>query len=167
GDDAISGGDGNDKISGGAGGDYIYGGKGNDTMSGGAGTDIFLYEQADGAGNDVITDWDSGDVIWLCGQPEFTPVKVQFIAADFVSDQVNGDTNDVYVLFNNGQKLTILNAASDFTQGLDFTPVFATNTVAGSNADDFVHVGFNCPPITCTVPPVPAVPAPFDFWGSL
>jgi len=75
--------------------------------------------------------------------------------------------DDVYILFNNGQKLTILNAASDFAEGLDFTPNFAANAVAqGANADDFVWA-LTCPPIECTVPNVPNVPMPFDFWGLL
>ncbi|MBM3560705.1 MAG: calcium-binding protein, partial [Alphaproteobacteria bacterium] len=172
GNDRINASDGNDTVNGGAGNDTINGGSGNDKLSGGAGNDIFLFIQTevDGASDhDVITDWDSGDVIYLWGQPEFTPVKIQYINADFVPGPGNDETNDVFIQFNNGQKLTILNAKADFAEALDFTPNFVDNTVpVGANADDFVHVGFapDCI-IDCTVPPVPSVPVPFDFWATI
>ncbi len=47
------------KIIGGSGADTLDGGKGNDTLTGGAGEDIFVY--ATGEGNDVITDYTSGE----------------------------------------------------------------------------------------------------------
>ena len=49
------------KIFGGEGADTITGGKGADTISGGAGNDVFAY--ASGDGKDVITDYESGELI--------------------------------------------------------------------------------------------------------
>ena len=60
----LSGGAGNDKLTGGSGNDSLSGGAGNDTLKGGAGKDIFVY---DGKGNDVISDYATGDKIKLSG----------------------------------------------------------------------------------------------------
>lgn len=57
--DSIDGGAGADILSGQEGADTIRGGTGDDTMSGGAGDDVFELE--DGAGTDIITDFDVGD----------------------------------------------------------------------------------------------------------
>ena len=59
GDDTVLGGTGADVLSGEEGNDTLTGGDGNDTMSGGAGNDLFVL--ADGSGDDVITDFDTGD----------------------------------------------------------------------------------------------------------
>ena len=58
GNDLLCGDAGNDFLSGGAGADTLIGGKGNDTLTGGAGKDVFVY--ASGYGDDVITDYTSG-----------------------------------------------------------------------------------------------------------
>ncbi|MBM3492055.1 MAG: calcium-binding protein, partial [Alphaproteobacteria bacterium] len=169
--DTMLGGLGHDRIHGGDGDDKISGGKGSDALAGGAGNDTFIFfqDEVDGVNDhDVISDWDSGDRIMLWGQPEFTPVKIQYINADFVPGPGNDETNDVFIQLSNGQKITILNAKADFAEALDFTPNFVDNTVPdGANADDFVHAGFDpsCI-IDCVVPPVPNVPVPFDFWAS-
>lgn len=59
GNDIIYGDAGNDKLYGGAGDDTLYGGTGNDTLTGGAGKDTFVYKN--GEGNDIITDYTSGE----------------------------------------------------------------------------------------------------------
>lgn len=57
--DSIDGGAGADVLEGQQGADTLRGGTGNDTMTGGEGDDVFALE--DGAGTDVITDFDIGD----------------------------------------------------------------------------------------------------------
>ena len=57
GNDSLNGGSGNDKLSGGDGKDTLLGGSGNDSLTGGNGDDLFIYS----AGNDVITDYISGE----------------------------------------------------------------------------------------------------------
>jgi Ca2+-binding RTX toxin-like protein len=59
GDDTITGGSGADTIDGGAGDDVIAGGAGEDSLTGGAGRDTIVL--ADGAGEDTVTDFDTGD----------------------------------------------------------------------------------------------------------
>ena len=59
--DSIAGGSGADVLYGLAGDDTLYGGAGNDTLYGGAGNDLFVYNS--GNGNDVIADYNIGDVI--------------------------------------------------------------------------------------------------------
>jgi serralysin len=61
GNDHIYGCGGDDTIDAGAGIDLIVGCDGNDTLTGGAGNDIFVYINNDG--NDVISDWQNGDII--------------------------------------------------------------------------------------------------------
>jgi Ca2+-binding RTX toxin-like protein len=72
GDDLVRGGDGNDSVTGGwgrdtleggAGDDALDGGYGNDRLTGGAGNDTFVFA-AEG-GQDVITDFGSGDILLL------------------------------------------------------------------------------------------------------
>ena len=62
---SIVGGSGNDSLNGGSGADTLNGGKGNDTLTGGAGNDVFIYQSSQG--NDVITDYSTGDKIKISG----------------------------------------------------------------------------------------------------
>ena len=55
----------NNVIYGGDGNNTIDGGKSNDTLIGGTGSNVFVY--ASGGGNDVITNYKSGDVIQVSG----------------------------------------------------------------------------------------------------
>lgn len=57
--DILNGGAGDDSILGGIGQDTITGGADDDTMTGGLGDDVFVLE--DGSGDDVVTDFDTGD----------------------------------------------------------------------------------------------------------
>ncbi|WP_298256538.1 Hint domain-containing protein [uncultured Litoreibacter sp.] len=59
GEDVADGGTGQDQLFGEDGDDILTGGAGDDQLTGGAGDDIFVY--ADGAGNDIIYDFDMGD----------------------------------------------------------------------------------------------------------
>ena len=72
GDDMVYGGDGDDMIDGGAGNDMLKGMDGNDTimggddddmLTGGAGNDTFQFDADDG--DDMITDFQTGDMIML------------------------------------------------------------------------------------------------------
>lgn len=167
GDNQIQGGLGNDTLYLGAGNDRVRGDEGRDTIYGGSGADTFLFIQSEVNGTidfDTIKDWDSDDKILLSGQPEFTVLKIQFFDADFI-----GEANDVLVRFRNGQRVTILNAAADFEECLDFTPDVRYNLcMTGANADDFSWVlPASSPQITTIVPPAPSVPNPFDFWAAI
>ena len=63
GNDILNGGKGNDVIYGDSGNDTITGGAGADNLYGGAGADVFVYTKGDG--NDVIADYEVGDIIKL------------------------------------------------------------------------------------------------------
>ncbi|MEE3101905.1 MAG: M10 family metallopeptidase [Pseudomonadota bacterium] len=66
--DRLMGGAGDDALMGGRGDDLLIGGGGNDRLAGGAGADAFLFRLGDGAGRDVIADFETGlDVIELSG----------------------------------------------------------------------------------------------------
>ncbi|MFN4059017.1 MAG: calcium-binding protein [Roseinatronobacter sp.] len=58
GNDFLDGGTGDDVLEGGSGADTLIGGAGNDTLTGGSGADVFVF--ANGFGNDVVTDFQSG-----------------------------------------------------------------------------------------------------------
>ena len=64
GNDEIRGGAGNDIISGSAGADKIAGGVDNDSIFGGTGTDEFFFHSF--FDNDTISDYASGEKIWIC-----------------------------------------------------------------------------------------------------
>ncbi|GAB4371478.1 MAG: hypothetical protein Kow00121_13050 [Elainellaceae cyanobacterium] len=82
GSDALKGGNGVDKLLGGTGDDALIGGLGSDTLTGGADVDLFAIEN--GAGSDVITDYDDTED-WL-GLPE----DIKF--RDLTIVQVKDDT---------------------------------------------------------------------------
>jgi Ca2+-binding RTX toxin-like protein len=166
GNDFLDGGDGNDKLNGGDGNDWIAGSAGADQMSGGAGADIFVHRQdedADGTLNTIL-DWDSGDIIRLCGQDNlFYVTKIEFQARD-----VDGIQNDVLVLLSDASKILIKNAAADFTPGNSFSDGIGME-FKGNNVDDFQHVDESNPLhdelcfVDCDDPVVQAPPTPIDF----
>lgn len=100
-DDSINGGAGKDTILGGDGNDTIVGGKGNDSLIGGDGDDIFVYNSGDG--NDVITDYTSGDLIKV----ESGTIK-----------QVKISGND-YIITVGSQKITVKNSKDKYIQVQD------------------------------------------------
>ena len=65
GNDTIGGEIGNDTLIGDAGSDVLLGGGGSDILIGGSGSDVFVL--AAGAGESIITDFESGDLIGLAG----------------------------------------------------------------------------------------------------
>ena len=182
GNDQLAGNEGNDVLDGGAGNDRIVPGSGNDTMYGGTGSDTFEFHQDDvdffafQNAVDVIKDWDANngssgdaDVIRLCGQPEFVPVKIQFGA--FFGDG-NQLPDDVMILLSNGQKIFLDDAAvvkwtpyieTEFDMGI---ASFSDPLTSGKNADDFdlVHLPDTCPPVECADPDECAEVSPPEIW---
>ena len=66
--DRLKGGAGFDTLNGGNGDDLLVGGEGDDGMTGGDGADLFRFGLGDGAGRDVIADFETGlDAIELVG----------------------------------------------------------------------------------------------------
>ena len=61
--DSLFGGKGKDSLIGGDEDDTLNGGKGNDTLWGGTGSDTFIYQA--GSGNDVIADYQSGELLTI------------------------------------------------------------------------------------------------------
>ena len=118
---SIIGGSGSDSLSGGSGADTLNGGKGNDTLTGGAGNDVFIYQS--GQGNDVITDYATGDKISITGS------KVS-------KASVNG--SDV-VLTVGTIKLTVKNGKSK-SLSLYNNSTSATTTVIGGGSSTSTSV---------------------------
>ncbi|MEM9170422.1 MAG: calcium-binding protein, partial [Pseudomonadota bacterium] len=104
GDDTLSGGDGNDRLEGRA---------GDDRLSGGAGFDIFEF--APGFGNDVITDFEDTDFIFLTGFGAAFDTFAEVIAA---AVEIDGDTV--------------------ITFGTDATLTLENTTIAQLEADQFL-----------------------------
>ncbi|MEM0944044.1 MAG: hypothetical protein AAGI70_08865, partial [Pseudomonadota bacterium] len=89
GDDILKGTAGNDRIYGGAGDDVIQAGPGDDLISGGAGADRFRFH--DGAGTDVIADFDAQDVIQLLGaSADLEALTIRQDGADVVIEHAGG-----------------------------------------------------------------------------
>jgi Ca2+-binding RTX toxin-like protein len=152
GNDQMDGGKGLDTLDGGTGDDLIAGGGGNDTLTGGTGIDTFVFRQDEIQGNtdtDVITDWQSGEKILLCGQidPFFSVEKVEVGIFD---NFANLDL-DVRIGLSNGQFILLLDAADQGWTANDVDPETA-------NADNFLRAA-DCP-IDCEVPKVDCGPEP-------
>jgi hypothetical protein len=183
GNDSIDGGNGDDELFGGAGNDQIVPREGNDTMYGGTGSDTFEFHQDDVNFNlfqnatDVIKDWDANndlsdgdaDVIKLCGQPEFVPVKIQF-GVWFPDSGFYPD--DVFILLSNGQRIFLEDAAlvdygtleQEFEMGIaTFTEGLAEKDL---NRDDFefCHLPQVCPELECDDPDTPDDLPPPEIW---
>ena len=108
--DSILGNAGTDSLSGGTGADTLIGGKGNDTLTGGTGADVFIYDTGDG--NDIITDYTSGqDKIKITSG---TLSSSSLSASDVVlkigngSIKVKNSVNKTITLVNSSNKTTAL-----------------------------------------------------------
>ncbi len=111
--DCISGGAGNDLLLGGAGNDTLNGDAGNDTLTGGAGSDIFVY--AEGEGNDVITDYTSGQ----------DRIK---LASGSISSAALSGSNVVFKIGKNS--LTLKDAANTSISVIDANNKYATYSLS-------------------------------------
>ncbi len=173
---------GDDVLYGDAGNDRIIPGAGNDTLYGGAGSDTFEFHQDDinffsfENAFDVIKDWDSGggtggdaDIMRLCGQPEFLPVKIQF--GTFFGDG-NLLPDDVMILLSNGQKIFIEDGAVaswgppvdlEFEMGV---ATFSDPLISGENADDFelILLPDRCAPVAYEDLDIPDDLPPPEIW---
>ena len=92
-------------IYGGDGNNTIDGGTGNDTLIGGTGSNVFVY--ASGGGNDVITNYKSGDVIQVSGT----------VSSAGFNDNAPND----YVFAVGKGKITVENARNKFIKVIDDT----------------------------------------------
>ena len=91
-------------IKGGSGADTLNGGKGNDTLTGGSGKDVFMF--ASGEGNDVITDY-------VTGQDSIKLTKGSVGTATTSGKDVvlNVGSNKLTVKNASGKKLTVINSS--------------------------------------------------------
>ena len=94
-DDELRGGKGADELYGGSGNDKLIGGNGDDTYTGGPGADRFVFESKE-TGDNIITDFETGDLIVLKTEGEAEPwTSVADIIATVVAQ---GDHYLVYTL---------------------------------------------------------------------
>ena len=123
GNDSIVGNAGNDVLKGDGGNDTLNGGKGNDTLTGGAGKDVFVISA--GAGNDVITDYTSGeDKIKISGGTLKSITTVSSSSKDIV---FNFSSGKVTVKNAKGKEITYIDA-----NGKTVTPLIPPATVPSS-----------------------------------
>ena len=98
GNDILNGGGGRDILNGGSGDDTLSGGGGRDRLNGGRGIDTFVVR-----GRDVITDFETNEVITLEGQT---------LSSDQATEVLNGATqngNNTVLNFGNGNIATLRN----------------------------------------------------------
>ena len=131
GTDLLVGGAGNDTVTGGTGNDVMVGGTGNDILTGGGGNDRFVFAEAGPANVDIITDYNTKDVIDLSPllDSHFGPTDNP---ADFARLVQNG--SDVVVQADldgsaNGQNWVDVAVLSGYgTAGPDLVHIFFGNT---------------------------------------
>lgn len=126
--DWLDGGDGNDSIVGNDGGDWILGGTGDDTLTGGAGDDRFSYFAGDG--NDVITDFNTGNTGTLLDGDSTNN--------DFID--LSGYYDTLWELWADQADDGILNQSNNGVNGVDYSnnTQFGTGslTFTGASADN-------------------------------
>ena len=98
GNDTLNGNDGDDALLGGAGSDTLNGGAGNDRLTGGQDDDTFIFEDA--FGDDILLDFDEGDLIDVSGLVGVSSIN----DLEFTQDgnntiiTVNGDADNSILL---------------------------------------------------------------------
>ena len=122
GNDSIFGEADNDKLFGEAGNDTLSGGYGDDTLTGGKGADVFYYYNGDG--NDVITDYQSGDdkIYLASGTVDSVTMKsnnVIFHVGNGSIDVQKGKGKNITVVLPNGTAQTYRNAVVVDTASFD------------------------------------------------
>lgn len=111
GNDAIDAGAGNDTVDGGSGSDTIEGGTGNDRLAGGGGADTFVIR--DGHGNDIITDFSTGQDIIAFDMAEISTYPD-------VLDRMTASGSDTLITFDNGDVLRLRDVAPNQTSASNF-----------------------------------------------
>jgi hypothetical protein len=112
---------------------------------------------------DVITDWDAGDKIVLCGEGKLKFWVNEITYVDYNPSDFDYEIDDVAIVLSNGAAIYVLNAKADFVAG--DAPLGDNGYLETVNPDDFARVA-TCDP-TCVVPPVvvETVPEPEWFFG--
>lgn len=108
-DDTLKGSDGADTLIGGGGDDTLIGGDGLDILTGGTGNDVFKFE-ASGMGTDIITDFSTGDRIWLnAGNFGITAESTNFlhIAMDWSDNALTGLSGTGIIAISNGSDVQL------------------------------------------------------------
>ncbi|MEM9061115.1 MAG: Hint domain-containing protein [Pseudomonadota bacterium] len=131
GDDVLDGGGGDDVLDGGAGNDTFAGGTGNDTLTGGAGNDVF--ELSSGGGDDLITDFATGDQIDVSALSDVGNVLTDqdgTVTADEITI-TGGGGSDQILTFPNGETLTVPDGTVDTsTQATQFASLVSLGVPA-------------------------------------
>ncbi|KUF10436.1 calcium-binding protein [Pseudoponticoccus marisrubri] len=137
GDDMLVGGKDGDVVDAGAGADTLEGGLGNDTMTGGSGADLFVI--VPGAGQDLITDFQSGT-----DQIDVTRLGISSLSEMTITD----DGTDTVVDFGGGNTLKLANTlaadldAADFGMVADpITGTAGNDKLTGTGSDDVISAG--------------------------
>ena len=131
-----------DSLSGLAGTDTLNGGTGDDTLTGGAGNDVFVYTKAQG--NDIITDYTSGDKISISGAKiSNASVSGSNVVLTVGSNKVTlkGAKSKTLSIYNNSSSLTTTvigsatsNATLKTVTNSDSSPVTVSSGVRVINA---------------------------------
>ena len=108
-----------------------------------SGNDCFVFvEDEDAPGFpsiDVITDFEDGDTLYLCGQVLYGPIKIEFYNAD-PSDDLFED--DVRIQLSDNSIIVLFDAAHLFDEQEDFIAMNkATGRLEGQNLDRFQFPG--------------------------
>ncbi|MBR0032612.1 MAG: hypothetical protein IJP61_10035 [Treponema sp.] len=109
------------RIIGGSGSDWINGGRGNDTLTGGKGNDVFIYSK--NGGNDIITDYATGDKIKISGG---TISKAKLSGSDVV---LSVGTGSLTVKNAKGKSLSLIDSF-----GKGFSTILGGKSVKGDSA---------------------------------
>ncbi|MBR4152623.1 MAG: calcium-binding protein [Selenomonadaceae bacterium] len=140
----------NNLVLGGKGNDTIYGGKGNDTLQGDNGKNVFVY--ANGDGNDVIIDYNTGDKINLTsgamGESSVKGNDFVFKVGKGKITLTNGADKVIAVVDKNGNNKIVGNDKADVIIGGKGNDTLTGNagndTLTGGNgADIFVYANGN------------------------
>lgn len=151
GNDRLSGLGGNDTLIGGEGNDHLFGGDGNDTLDGGFGrdvykgsngSDIFRFTEIDGISNDIITDFGSGDQLFIniqnfqwwgdfIGDAEFSGETGQYRLNQ--PDSFSGDVTELEFDFNGDYQTDTVIKLINFSKMLQETGAGTNRLIIAAN----------------------------------
>ncbi len=131
------------------------------------GTDQFVFRQGEALLVDIITDWDAGDKIVLCGEGRLKFWVAEIALVDAYPGDFDYAIDDVAIVLSNGAAIYVPDAALSFVTG-EATP--GSDLLMELNAERFVRLATgdpSCNP-TCVVPEVlcPTFPEPVWPFGG-